>query len=83
VFTSPNPDQFLTTALPMEVTAVGAHAIILPITGWLFAHLGRRNYFVLSIAVSNDDASQQHCSCEKACDDPHSFDNILFHRFLL
>ena len=28
-----------------------ANAIILPITGWLSAHLGRRNYFLLSIAV--------------------------------
>jgi DHA2 family multidrug resistance protein len=28
-----------------------ANAIILPITGWLIAHLGRRNYFLLSIAV--------------------------------
>src|SRR5262249_53667396 len=25
--------------------------IILPITGWLSAHLGRRNYFLLSIAI--------------------------------
>src|SRR6201998_2730739 len=30
---------------------LAAHAIILPITGWLSAHLGRRNYFLLSIAV--------------------------------
>jgi MFS transporter, DHA2 family, multidrug resistance protein len=28
-----------------------ANAIILPITGWLIAHLGRRNYFLLSIAI--------------------------------
>jgi MFS transporter, DHA2 family, multidrug resistance protein len=28
-----------------------ANAIILPITGWLSAHLGRRTYFLLSIAV--------------------------------
>ena len=28
-----------------------ANAIILPITGWLIAHIGRRNYFLLSIAV--------------------------------
>jgi DHA2 family multidrug resistance protein len=30
---------------------LAANAIILPITGWLIAHLGRRNYFLLSIAV--------------------------------
>jgi DHA2 family multidrug resistance protein len=30
---------------------LAANAIILPITGWLSAHLGRRNYFMLSIAV--------------------------------
>src|SRR5271168_3835097 len=30
---------------------LAANAIILPITGWLAAHLGRRNYFLLSIAV--------------------------------
>ena len=30
---------------------LAANAIILPITGWLRAHLGRRNYFLLSIAV--------------------------------
>ncbi|HKW53773.1 MAG TPA: DHA2 family efflux MFS transporter permease subunit [Stellaceae bacterium] len=30
---------------------LAANAIILPITGWLTAHLGRRNYFLLSIAV--------------------------------
>ena len=28
-----------------------ANAFILPITGWLSAHLGRRNYFLASIAV--------------------------------
>jgi MFS transporter, DHA2 family, multidrug resistance protein len=28
-----------------------ANATILPITGWISAHLGRRNYFLLSIAV--------------------------------
>src|SRR5438105_14029794 len=28
-----------------------ANAIILPIRGWLSAHLGRRNYFMLSIAI--------------------------------
>jgi DHA2 family multidrug resistance protein len=39
---------------PQGVTIVrdfAANAIILPITGWLSAHLGRRNYFLLSIAV--------------------------------
>jgi len=30
---------------------LAANAIILPITGWLAAHLGRRNYFLLSLAV--------------------------------
>jgi MFS transporter, DHA2 family, multidrug resistance protein len=30
---------------------LAAHAFILPITGWLSAHFGRRNYFLWSIAV--------------------------------
>ncbi len=30
---------------------LAANATILPISGWLAAHLGRRNYFLLSIAV--------------------------------
>jgi DHA2 family multidrug resistance protein len=30
---------------------LAANATILPITGWLSAHLGRRNYFLLSISV--------------------------------
>lgn len=30
---------------------LAANAIVLPISGWLAAHLGRRNYFLLSIAV--------------------------------
>src|SRR5271156_7240714 len=30
---------------------LAANAIILPISGWLGAHLGRRNYFLGSIAV--------------------------------
>jgi DHA2 family multidrug resistance protein len=30
---------------------LAANAIVLPITGWLSAHLGRRQYFLLSIAV--------------------------------
>jgi MFS transporter, DHA2 family, multidrug resistance protein len=30
---------------------LAANAIILPITGWLSAHLGRRNYFLLSVAI--------------------------------
>ena len=30
---------------------LAANAIILPITGWLSARIGRRNYFLLSIAV--------------------------------
>ena len=32
-------------------TYLAANAIVLPITGWLSAHLGRRNYFLLSIAL--------------------------------
>jgi MFS family permease len=35
--------------LPVVITSyLAANAIILPITGWLSAHLGRRNYFLLS-----------------------------------
>src|SRR5438445_8181769 len=30
---------------------LAANAIVLPISGWLSAYLGRRNYFLLSIAV--------------------------------
>jgi len=30
---------------------LAANAIILPITGWLSSHLGRRNYFLISIAI--------------------------------
>ena len=30
---------------------LAANAIILPISGWLSARLGRRNYFLLSIAI--------------------------------
>src|SRR4051812_43939874 len=30
---------------------LAANAIVLPITGWLAAHLGRRNYFLLCIAL--------------------------------
>jgi DHA2 family multidrug resistance protein len=30
---------------------LAANAFILPITGWLSAHLGRRNYFLMSIVV--------------------------------
>ncbi|HWE96882.1 MAG TPA: DHA2 family efflux MFS transporter permease subunit [Tepidisphaeraceae bacterium] len=30
---------------------LAANAIILPISGWISAHLGRRNYFILSIAI--------------------------------
>src|ERR1700733_6176502 len=30
---------------------LAANAIVLPITGWLSARLGRRNYFLLSIAI--------------------------------
>ena len=35
----------------MITSYLAANAIILPITGWLIAHLGRRNYFLLSIGV--------------------------------
>ncbi len=28
---------------------LAANAVILPITGWLSAHLGRRNYFLVSM----------------------------------
>ena len=31
---------------------LAANAIVLPISGWLSSHLGRRNYFMLSIAVN-------------------------------
>jgi len=30
---------------------LAANAIVLPITGWLSSHLGRRNYFLLSVAI--------------------------------
>ncbi|OAI48951.1 multidrug transporter [Planctomycetaceae bacterium SCGC AG-212-F19] len=30
---------------------LAANAIVLPITGWLSSHLGRRNYFLLSIGI--------------------------------
>ena len=30
---------------------LAANAIVLPITGWLSSRLGRRNYFLLSVAV--------------------------------
>src|SRR5882672_7264682 len=30
---------------------LAANAVILPISGWLSAHLGRRNYFLMSIGV--------------------------------
>jgi DHA2 family multidrug resistance protein len=30
---------------------LAANAIVVPLSGWLSAHLGRRNYFLLSIAV--------------------------------
>ncbi len=32
-------------------TYLAAHAFILPLTGWLSAHFGRRNYFLWSITV--------------------------------
>ena len=33
------------------ISYLSAHALILPVTGWLSAHFGRRNYFLWSIAV--------------------------------
>src|SRR5438445_11806230 len=40
------------TASEWDITSyLAANAIILPISGWLAAHLGRRNYFLLSIAI--------------------------------
>src|SRR6204780_5354586 len=30
---------------------LAANGIILPLSGWLAAHLGRRNYFLLSIGI--------------------------------
>ena len=39
------------TANGVLTSCLAANAIILPISGWLSAHLGRRNYFLLSIAV--------------------------------
>src|SRR3954454_7795770 len=30
---------------------LAANAVVLPISGWLSMHLGRRNYFLLSIAL--------------------------------
>src|SRR5262250_1420649 len=30
---------------------LAANAIILPISGWISAHIGRRNYFLISIAI--------------------------------
>src|SRR3954468_11490715 len=30
---------------------LAANAIVLPITGWLSSRLGRRNYFLLSVAI--------------------------------
>src|SRR5258708_27221172 len=32
-------------------SSLAANAIVLPMSGWLGARLGRRNYFLLSIAV--------------------------------
>jgi hypothetical protein len=34
---------------------LAANAIVLPISGWISARLGRRNYFLLSIGVFTDD----------------------------
>jgi DHA2 family multidrug resistance protein len=33
------------------ISYLAAHAFILPVTGWVSAHFGRRNYFLWSIAV--------------------------------
>ncbi len=40
---------------------LAANAIILPITGWLAAHIGRRRYFLFSIAVFT--AASLLCGC--------------------
>jgi MFS transporter, DHA2 family, multidrug resistance protein len=42
-------------------TYLAANAIILPITGWLAAHIGRRRYFLFSIAVFT--AASLLCGC--------------------
>src|SRR5260370_40001163 len=45
----------LSTAVPdsewVITSYLAANALVLTISGWLSAHLGRRNYFLLSIAV--------------------------------
>ena len=49
---------------------LAANAIVLPITGWLSAHLGRRNYFLLSIAVFTLASAAVRLGHQPAADDP-------------
>ncbi len=53
---------------------LAANAIILPISGWLAAYLGRRNYFLLSIAVFT--ISSMMCGMAT------SLDQLIFFRVL-
>jgi MFS transporter, DHA2 family, multidrug resistance protein len=43
--------EALDTTIAVVALRYTTNAIIPPITGWLMAHIGRRNYFLLSIAV--------------------------------
>ena len=49
---------------------LAANAIVLPITGWLSAHLGRRNYFLLSIAVFTLASATVRLRHQPVADDP-------------
>ena len=49
---------------------LAANAIVLPITGWLSAHLGRRNYFLLSIAVFTLASAAVRHGHQPGADDP-------------
>ena len=49
---------------------LAANAIVLPITGWLSAHLGRRNYFLLSIAVFTLASAAVRLRHQPGADDP-------------
>ena len=53
---------------------LAANAIVLPITGWLSTHLGRRNYFLLSIAVFT--------LASAACGMATSLEQMIFFRVL-
>jgi hypothetical protein len=48
--------------IEMVTPRLDANAVVLPITGWLSAHLGRRNYFLLSITVFRSFAMKQGVS---------------------